>query len=210
MQKVLVVGSGGLAREFASFFSEQVEIVGFSSKSEKEFNDFNLPGQYFDVDVSPDEAGTDKCVIAIGSPGGKQKIGGELKEKGFSFPNLVHESTIAQVDWPGDTEGVIISPNCTIGSNVRFGSHVYINFMVGVGHDAIFHDFIQVNPGVQIGGFAAIQSKVLIGSGATIREKLTVGEGSTVGSGSVVLANVRPNITVLGNPARKLKLASFK
>jgi serine acetyltransferase len=118
-----------------------------------------------------------------------------LGAKGFQFPNLIHPSAVlASKIADSKSRGIIISPNCTIGSEVTFGDHVYLNFMVGVGHDCKFDGYIQINPGVQIGGFAHIKSHVLIGS------------NSTVGSGSVVLTRVRVDITVLGNPARKLKL----
>jgi len=210
MKKILVIGTGGLAREFISFFSHQVEIVGFSSTNKNEFIEFNLPGIFFEGGITPSTVGTDMCVIAIGSPATKRKISENLKSKGFTFPNLIHTSSVAEIEFCGGTEGVIISPNCTLGSNIKFESHVYVNFMVGVGHDSDFHSYIQVNPGVQIGGFSTIESEVIIGSGATIRQGLKVGQGATVGSGSVVLTSVRTGITVIGNPARRLKLPSFE
>nr|WP_252724428.1 hypothetical protein [Vibrio hepatarius] len=63
--------------------------------------------------------------------------------------------------------------------------------MVGVGHDTQFESYLQVNPGVQIGGV------------------VSVGEGVIIGSGSVVLSPVREGITVIGNPAKRLKIPSF-
>jgi len=206
MKKILVIGTGGLAREFNTFFSKQVEIVGFSSKNKNEFIKFNMPSIFFDADINPDTVGTDMCVIAIGSPATKRKINENLKLKGFTFPNLIHSSCVADVKFSDKTEGVIISPNCTLASNIKFNSHVYINFNVGVGHDSAFHSYIQVNPGVQIGGFSTIESDVLIGSGAMIRQDLKVGQGATVGSGSVVVKNVSTGITVAGNPAKQIKL----
>ena len=51
MKKILVFGTGGLAREFADFFSRQVDIIGFSSKDNSEFTQFNLPGDFFEGDI---------------------------------------------------------------------------------------------------------------------------------------------------------------
>ena len=154
--------------------------------------------------------GTKYAVIAIGSPSAKRAISENLKNLGFEFPNLVHSSVVdATSVIDSGSEGVIISPNCVIGSNVSFASHVYLNFMVGIGHDTSFESFIQVNPGVQIGGAVSIEEGVLIGSGSTIRQGLKVGKSSIIGSGSVVLAPVREGITVIGSPAKRLKLPSF-
>ena len=82
--------------------------------------------------------------------------------------------------------------------------------MVGIGHDVVFEDYVQVNPGAQIGGKVLIGEGVLVGSGSTIREKLKVKRLSTVGSGSVVLSSIGEGITVIGNPAKRLKLPKIK
>ena len=207
---IVVIGTGGLAREFSSFFSSEVSIVGFSSTNTNEFDDFSLCGKFFGNNITPDIVGTKYAAIAIGSPNAKRAVSKKLKALGFEFPNLVHPSAVSATNlFESSSEGVIISPNCVIGSNVDFANHVYLNFMVGVGHDAKFESFIQVNSGVQIGGAVSVEERVLIGSGSTIRQGLKVKKASTVGSGSVVLSPVRESITVVGNPAKRLKLPSF-
>ena len=206
MEKVVVIGTGGLAREFSSFFSGLVEVVGFSSIDDKEYKKFHLPGKFFGGEISPDLVGTDNCVIAIGDPTTKDKVSQDLGLKGFQFPNLVHPSAVVAGDvLASESNGVVISPNCTIGSNVIFGNHVYVNFMVGVGHDCVFDGYTQINPGAQIGGFTQIGSHVLIGSNSTVRQELLIETNATVGAGSVVFGRVRAGVTVLGNPARTLK-----
>ncbi len=206
---IVVIGTGGLAREFSLFFSSEVNIVGFSSTNTNEFNDFSLCGEFFGSNITPDSVGTKYAVLAIGSPNAKKVVSEKLKNLGFEFPNLVHSSAVSATNLSESSEGVIISPNCVIGSNVDFANHIYLNFMVGVGHDARFQSYIQVNPGVQIGGAVSVEEGVLIGSGSTIRQGLKISKSSTVGSGSVVLSRVREGITVLGNPAKRLKLPSF-
>ena len=64
---IVVIGTGGLAREFSSFFSSEVNIVGFSSTNTNEFNDFSLPGEFFGSDITPDIVGTKYAVLAIGN-----------------------------------------------------------------------------------------------------------------------------------------------
>ena len=123
-------------------------IAGFSSKNRAEYEEFQLPGEFFEDDVTPSMAGTDKCVIAIADPALKDKISENLKSKGFSFPNFIHPSAIVGTDMSTfPMQGIVISPNCTIGSNVKFGDHVFLNFMVGVGHDCVFDGFAHVTPG---------------------------------------------------------------
>ena len=210
MIDIVVIGTGGLAREFSSFFASEANIVGFSSTNTKEFNDFSLAGEFFGSNITPDIVGTKYAVLAIGNPLAKRAVSEKLKKLGFKFPNFLHSSAISATNlFERGSEGVIISPYCVIGSNVNFASHIYLNFMVGVGHDTRFESYIQVNPGAQIGGAVSVEEGVLIGSGSAIRQGLKVRKSSTVGSGSVVLSPVREGITVIGNPAKRLKLPSF-
>ena len=207
---IVVIGTGGLAREFSSFFSKEANIIGFFSTNTSEFEEFSLHGEFFGSNITPELVGTKYAVLAIGSPNTKRVVSEKLKRLGFEFPNFVHSSVVSATNIvETKSEGVIVSPNCVIGSNVQFANHIYINFMVGVGHDVKFDSYIQVNPGVQIGGAVSVGEGVLIGSGSTIRQGLKVKKASLVGAGSVVLSPVREGITVIGNPAKRLKIPSF-
>ena len=81
----------------------------------------------------------------------------------------------------------------------------YINFQCGVGHDSLIGDFVQINPGSQLGGFTHVGNRTLIGSGSTILQRVNIGTDVTVASGSVVFAKVVDNSTVMGNPARRVR-----
>lgn len=207
---VIVIGTGGLALEFAAFFSKQVNVVGFSSTITNECDNPSLSEKFFSGEISPERVGTQYAVLAIGNPNSKKVASEKLKKLGFVFPNLVHSSVVTATNLADtDSEGVIISPQCVVGPNVAFANHIYLNFMVGIGHNVNFENFVQINPGVQIGGDVSIGEGVLIGSGSTVRQGLRVKNSATVGAGSVVLSSVREAITVIGNPAKRLKLPSF-
>ena len=47
-----------------------------------------------------------------------------------------------------------------------------------------------------------------IGANATIMCGVTIGESAVVGAGAVVIRDVEPHTTVVGNPARKIRSAS--
>jgi acetyltransferase-like isoleucine patch superfamily enzyme len=50
-----------------------------------------------------------------------------------------------------------------------------------------------------------IQDEAFIGSGVTIVSGVTIGKAARVGAGSVVIAPVKENETVFGNPAQPIK-----
>jgi sugar O-acyltransferase (sialic acid O-acetyltransferase NeuD family) len=204
MENVIVIGTGGLAREFTSYFARQVNVVGYYSTNRQEHGEFSLPGTLFDEDVTPSLAGTKQAVIAIGSPIAKRNMFEKFRAAGFEFPSIFHSSSVVSEDAVIE-QGVIISPACVISPNVKIGEFAYLNFSSGVGHDATIGKYVQINPGVQIGGRVAIGDDCLVGSGATVLPSVSIGAHATVASGSVVFARVAERATVMGNPAKRMR-----
>lgn len=207
MKKIIVFGTGGLAREFSSYFfdyDEVVSIIGFSSTNLEEHRLFSLPGKFFEGEINPELVDTDEVVIAIGSPSVKRRISERLRSLGFTFPNLIHPSSVVS-DRAIFGEGVIVSPNCTVSPNVHLKDFCYLNFGVGIGHDAVLGNYCQVNPGVQLGSFSHIGDETLIGSGSTILQGVKVGNAVTIASGSVVFSRVADSSTMMGNPAKRMR-----
>ncbi len=200
----MVVGTGGLAREFTAWFENLNQISGYCSTNAMQHSEYNLPGQHYDLDVTPELAGTKLAAIAIADPNIKYKMFEILTQQGFEFPNFIHPSSVV-ANSLSSAAGVIIAPNCTVAPNTKFGTCTYLNFNCGVGHETIIGAFTQINPGAQIGGAANIGDKVLIGSGATVLQGITVENNATVGSGATVFSKVIAHSVVLGNPARRMQ-----
>ncbi|MFP5276920.1 MAG: serine O-acetyltransferase [Acidobacteriota bacterium] len=101
--------------------------------------------------------------------------------------------------------GVDIHPGATLGRRL------FIDHATGVviGETAIVGDDVTMYQGVTLGGTGkehgkrhpTICDRVFIGNNANVLGNITVGENSRVGAGSVVLADVPPNSTVVGVPA---------
>jgi len=93
----------------------------------------------------------------------------------------------------------------------RLGHRLFIDHATGVviGETAIVGDGVTLYQGVTLGGTGkehgkrhpTICNNVFIGNNANVLGNITVGENSRVGAGSVVLADVPPNSTVVGVPA---------
>lgn len=91
--------------------------------------------------------------------------------------------------------GVIVSPDVTIGNHTQ----LYANSFVG--HDTTVGDYCFVANNASVGGRVVVQDGVHIGSNCSIIERVTLGKWAVVGLGSVVLKDVEPLTTVVGNPA---------
>ncbi|MEQ1509318.1 MAG: NeuD/PglB/VioB family sugar acetyltransferase [Sphingopyxis sp.] len=106
-------------------------------------------------------------------------------------------------------EGACLSPFVTITSNILIGRGFHANLYSYVEHDCIIGDFVTFAPGAKCNGNVHIGDGVYIGSGAILRQgtpdkPLVIGAGATIGMGAVVVRDVAPHTTVVGNPARIL------
>ena len=98
-----------------------------------------------------------------------------------------------------------------IHPGAQLGRRLFIDHATGVviGETAIVGDDVTLYQGVTLGGTGKGHGKrhptlcdnVFVGNNANILGNITIGDNSRVGAGSVVLADVPPNSTVVGVPA---------
>jgi len=106
--------------------------------------------------------------------------------------------------------GIEIHPAATIGT----GFFIDHGMGVVIGETAEIGDDVTLYQGVTLGGtgFATgkrhptIQDNVTIGSGAKLLGPIVVGHGSKIGANSVVIHDVPPNSTVVGNPGHPVRV----
>ena len=102
--------------------------------------------------------------------------------------------------------GIEIHPGATIGPGlfIDHGMGVVIGETAEIGED------VTIYQGVTLGGTGKETGKrhptigdgVIIGTGASVLGSVNVGEGAKIGAGSIVIKDVPPNSTVVGNPGR--------
>ena len=108
------------------------------------------------------------------------------------------------------TTGIEIHPAAKIGADffIDHGTGVVI------GETAEIGDCVTLYQGVTLGGtgFSAgkrhptVEDNVTIGSGAKLLGPITIGHGAKVGANSVVIHDVPPRATVVGNPGHPVRV----
>src|SRR5690349_286079 len=106
--------------------------------------------------------------------------------------------------------GIEIHPAAKIGR----GFFIDHGMGVVIGETAELGDDVTLYQGVTLGGtgFATgkrhptVQDNVTIGSGAKLLGPITVGHGAKIGANSVVITDVPPNCTVVGNPGHVVRV----
>lgn len=110
--------------------------------------------------------------------------------------------------------GIEIHPGACIGK----GFFIDHGDGVVIGETTVIGDNVTLYQGVTLGGTGkdvgkrhpTIGDNVVIGAGAKVLGPFTVGKGSKVGAGSIVLKEVPPNCTVVGNPGRIVRKGSVR
>jgi serine O-acetyltransferase len=110
--------------------------------------------------------------------------------------------------------GIEIHPAATIGDGffVDHGAGVVIGETAEIGENVTLYQ------GVTLGGtgFATgkrhptVEDNVTVGSGAKLLGPITIGHGAKIGANSVVIHDVPPNSTVVGNPGHPVRVDGRK
>jgi len=211
MMRVLIIGAGGHGQVVADILlqmrdtGEDVQPIGFIDENPA------LTGmEYLDLPV----LGTESClssithdavIIAIGDNQTRKGRFANLRELGESFAIARHPRAIIAPD-------VVIGPGCMIMAGVVINSgsiineNVILNTACTVDHHSEILAHAHVAPGCHLGGQVLVQEGALIGIGSTVMPRQKIGPWSIVGAGSLVHADVPENATVVGVPARMLKV----
>ena len=106
--------------------------------------------------------------------------------------------------------GIEIHPAAAIGCGlfIDHGMGVVIGETTEIGEDVTLYQ------GVTLGGTGKQTGKrhptegdgVIVGTGARVLGPVVIGEGSKVGAGAIVIKDVPPNSTVVGNPGHPVRV----
>lgn len=200
--RYVIYGAGGCGRDIHASLVRSLEKQDASDTVV--FCDNALAGQAIggaDVIRPPDIEPADRVLLAINNSHVREKLASGIGTASFvAATSLVSE----QADI-GD--GAVISDFVIVGPSVRIGREFHANYYSYVAHDCEIGDYVTFGPGVRCNGNVTIGDHAYIGANASIRQGIAIGVGATVGMGAVVVKDVAPNTTVVGNPARPIRKA---
>jgi sugar O-acyltransferase (sialic acid O-acetyltransferase NeuD family) len=216
MQKVVIVGAGGFAREVLDILMAvnaqhpRYEILGFVDDNTElwglELNGVRVLGG-LEWLASARAAGV-LATVAVGSPQTRSMLVQKIAAAGLGFCQLTHPSAIL-TPFIELGEGAIVTAGCILTNRITIGRHVHINLDCTLGHDAVLEDYATLAPGVHVSGWVHIGKRAYVGTGAVLingteEAPLTVGDDAVVGAGACVVRPVPAGVTVVGVPARPL------
>ena len=145
----------------------------------------------------------DVFICALGDVNYKKKYVQIILERGGTFLSLIHPTVVL-----GNNAhigiGCILGAFANVSSDTSIGNFVTFSIKAGMGHDSTIGDFSHIGGMCCISGFVTIGECVTLHPGSIIVPHRKIGDNAIIGTGSVVLTNVKADTTVFGNPAKKM------
>lgn len=202
---ILIINAGGFGRSIAGMarnsdpaFGKKWDIKGFLDNRVGLDNPSDLP--ILGDPLSYRVQWGDIFVCALGSAAAKRHYTANLLEQGANFIVLRPGLSCGERTTIG--RGGLFEPGVSIGPDCQIGEFVTVLSTSIIGHDARIGSYCHIGSFVFVGGGAQIGDDVTIHTHATILPGVRIGDGATVGAGSVVIRDVKPGTTVIGNPAK--------
>lgn len=209
MRDLIIIGAGNVGGFVASYFENcllNFRLIGFldddRSKIGQDFLGYPVLGK---VDSIVQHPTSTAIIIGIASTIIKATIVERLKRLGYNdFPSLVSKNTwISEKSVIG--EGCIIYPGTMINYNCSIGNFVVINMNSAIGHDCILEDYVNICPGVLLGGKTRIGRFTDMCIGSQTKQNIVIGQNCIIGAGAVIIRDVEENAVVVGNPGKVIR-----
>jgi sugar O-acyltransferase (sialic acid O-acetyltransferase NeuD family) len=205
-KRIFLIGSGGHAMVVMdalviagqdpnriSFLDERAARVGATV--------FDRPVDMLGEDI---DLSADRFHVCIGDNAARQRIFERAFASGATPQTVIHPASIVALS-AATGVGCFIAAGAIIGPAAKIEAGAIINHGAIVDHECHVDGFCHVAPGATLGGNVRLGMRVLLGAGANVLPGVTIGYDAIIGAGAVVTANVPPQTTYVGVPARRIR-----
>jgi UDP-perosamine 4-acetyltransferase len=145
------------------------------------------------------------AIVAIGDNRTRLRHLAAVEAEGYDLVSAIHPrafvSPTARIG-----RNVVIGPQASIVTESRIGDGSIVNTAAIVEHECDISEAVHLAPGACLAGRVRVGACAFIGIGAQVVQCLAIGEGATVGAGAVVIEDVPDGVTVVGVPARVVRM----
>ncbi|MBQ7707440.1 MAG: acetyltransferase [Lachnospiraceae bacterium] len=212
MKEIVILGAGDFGKEVVWLIEEINKknptyiILGYLDDDEnkigKVFNGYECLGPInYLTELNKNH---NACAVIANQNGDLRKKFVEMFPGFNDWETLIHPSVnISDTSKVG--KGCVICAGNNISVNTVIGDQCLFNISVTMGHDCVVGDYVSIMSGSCICGHVTIKNGAYLATNSTVVPGMKVGDHAKVGAGSVVIRNVKDNITVMGVPAKIFK-----
>lgn len=212
-RQVVILGCGGHGRVVYDILlaAGEHDVIGFLDNNAdlhgRRVDGLPVLGGIDDTSALVRKYGFNGVLIAIGDNGARRGLARRIVASGLELINAVHPfATLAHNVTLG--RNVVVAAGAVVCANCQIGDSVILNTGCIIDHQTMIGEGTHICPGVRIAGRVKIEPGAFIGIGATVVPKVTVGCEAVIGAGAVVVEDVPALATVVGVPARPVKVRS--
>jgi sugar O-acyltransferase (sialic acid O-acetyltransferase NeuD family) len=213
MEKLFIVGAGGLGRETAVLVErvntaatpdkKRWRIAGFvdddTALHKRDILGYSVVGATDRLDRMPETA----YVIAIATPTVRQRLDEKLQPSTQHLPAIADPEVFLHRSVEVGA-GCLLYRGAVVMTAVHLGRSVIVDVNATIGHDAFIGNYATIHPGVHVSGNTSIGGSVQLGAGSVVLPGISIGENTIVGAGAVVTHDLPSGCTAVGVPARPL------
>lgn len=209
MKNLLIIGARGWGREVYDIAKACIDAgADFSVKGFLDDKADALTGyENYPPIIGPVETyeiqKDDVFICALGDVHYKKLYADMILGKGGTFISLIHPTSVIGTN-AKIGNGCVVGAYANLSNDTRIGDFVTISIRAGMGHDSTIGNFTHIGASCAISGFVTIGGSVTMHPGCVIVPHRKIGDNAVIGTGSVVLGNVKADVTVFGNPAKKI------
>lgn len=197
MNKILVIGAGGLAIQMIDdLLSCDFQPVFYDDNT----NQSLLLG----FEITQSRMGHQRCIIGVSEPQDRKKLSKKFTQSGVIPQNLISKKSSIS-NRIEIQENVTVLQNCIVENQTVIGYGSLLNIGCFLCHGSKLGKFVTLSPRVTVLGNVEIGDLTFIGAGSIIREKIKIGENSIIGMGSIVVSDIPANVVAYGNPCKVIK-----
>ena len=212
MKEIVILGAGDFGKEVAWLIEEinkispKYIILGYLDDDEAKIgqiiNGYECLGPVsYLTELNKNHHA---CAVIANQNGDIRKKFVDMFPEFEDWETLVHPSVNIS-DSSKIGKGCVICASGNVSVNTVIKDFCLFNISVTIGHDCEIGNYVSIMSGSCISGHVQIKDGAYLGTNSTVVPGMKVGDHSKVGAGSVVIRNVKDNITVMGVPAKQLR-----
>jgi UDP-perosamine 4-acetyltransferase len=145
------------------------------------------------------------AIISIGDNSPRRRYFQKVVEHGFELVNAIHPgSQVSSTARLG--RNVVIAAGAVVSTDARLGDGVIVNTSAVIDHECEIGRAVHIFPSATLAGRVRVGDEAFIGLGCIIIQCLRIGSRAIVGAGAAVIQDVPDGATVVGVPARVIKI----
>lgn len=152
--------------------------------------------------VSHNADGLSPMIVSIGINKTRKRI---VEKLHCQFATAIHPTAVVSPS-AKIGEGTVVMPGAIINADVVIGKHCIINTGASIDHECVIGDYCHIAPHATLCGQVHVGEGTLVGVGAAAIPCMEIGEWCTIGAGAAVVSKIPDNKTVVGVPAKELKI----